>query len=186
MIITITGKPCSGKNTVGEEFAKKFGFKFLVMGDIFREQAKKFGAKSITDFVKENDKIKIVDKMVDDYVVEVGKTKLNEDIVLVSRTAWHFIPKSFKVFLDVSLDVAINRLINANRESEKVATKAQAKKALTSRWENENKRYQELYGFDNNNLENYNLVISTGTKSVDEIVDEIYKNYQKFIKKRKK
>ena len=49
---------------------------------------------------------KEVDKIVDDSIFKLGQTKLNENIVIDSRLAWHFIPNSFKVFIDV-----INRIV---------------------------------------------------------------------------
>ena len=32
MIITITGKPCSGKGTVSKEFCKKYNFEYIGTG----------------------------------------------------------------------------------------------------------------------------------------------------------
>ncbi len=185
MIISITGKPCSGKSTVALKFAEKHGFELLSMGDVFRKYSLELGVESIAKF-NEDERIKQVDAKVDGYIAEVGKKRADEDIVIVSRTAWFLIPHSFKVFLDIEINEAVNRLIAANRTSEKVQNKREAKKALTDRWNSENKRYQLLYGYDNTNLNNYDLVISTEGKTVDEIVDLIFKNYKKFIKSSKK
>ena len=50
MIITITGKPCSGKGTVSKEFCKKYNFKYLCTGDMFRELAKQYGYSTVLEF----------------------------------------------------------------------------------------------------------------------------------------
>ena len=185
MIITITGKPCSGKSTIANVFAERYNFELMPMGDIFRQYAKKFGVGTIGNLLND-ERVTKIDHEVDSHIVEVGKKQLNDDIIIVSRTAWFLVPKSFKVFLDVSLDVAAERLCKDKRESEPVKNKKEAKAALVKRWNTENERYQKLYQHDNTNLKNYDLVISTDCKPVDEIVLEIYKIYQKFLKQANK
>lgn len=183
MIITVTGKPCSGKGTVGKLFASSYGFEYMCTGDIFRAVSKEYGANGILEF-NQDERIKKIDKEVDNRTINIGKTRLDENIILDSRLAWHFIPNSFKVFLDVGLDTAAHRLLSAKRDSEPVNNLTEAKKLLQDRWDSENYRYQELYQIDNNNFKNYNLVITTDNKTIEEIVEEIYKNYVKFIKNR--
>lgn len=185
MIITLTGKPCSGKSVIAHEFSKKYNFNDMQMGEVFRDKAKKFGFNSIGE-LNDNEQIKLVDAEVDSYIEYVGKKQFNDNIIIVSRTAWFLIPKSFKVFLDVSLDVAANRLILDKRDSEPVKNKREAKAVLSKRWNNENARYQELYQHDNTNLKNYNLVILTDNKTIDEIVLEIYNGYKNYLKTLKK
>lgn len=180
MIITITGKPCSGKSTIAEVFSKKYNFKLEPMGDIFRGYAKKFGLNSITNLLYD-ERILLVDREVDSYVEDVGKKHLEDDIIFVSRTAWFFIPKSFKVFLDVDIEIAAERLISDHRDSEPVKDKQEAKADLQQRWERENVRYRNIYNFDNTNLKNYDLVIATDNKPVEEIVEEIHTAYLKFL-----
>ena len=160
MIITITGKPCSGKDTIAKVFAEKYKFDIMSMGDIFRSYVKKLGVGSIGNLM-EDERVKDIDNEVDSHIVEIGKTQLEDNLILVSRTAWFFIPRSFKVFLDVSLDVAASRLVADKRESEPVKNINEAKRVLTKRWNTENSRYQQLYNMDNNNLNNYDLVILT-------------------------
>lgn len=180
MIITLTGKPCSGKGDVGKMFAKKYGFKVVSTGDMFRKAAIELGISNILE-IQKTENVKKIDDYVDKKTENLGKRKLKEDILIDSRMAWHFIPKSFKVFLDVDWNIAAERLLGANRETEKVKSKAQAKKVLMERWQVENTRYKELYNVDNLNKYNYNLVLSTDNKSQEEIVEIIYNEYQKFM-----
>ena len=180
MIITITGKPCSGKGTVGKLFCKKFNFQYISTGDMFREASKKYSFDSITEFNKD-ERIKKIDAEIDNNTIKIGKTKLKEDIMIDSRLAWHFIPKSYKVFLDVKWQTAGERLITANREEEQVSDLKTSVKNLKTRWKLENSRYQELYSTDNLNKKNYNLVVKTDDKTAEQIVEIIYKNYKKFM-----
>ena len=76
MIITITGKPCSGKGTVAKEFCKKYNFEYICTGDMFREYAKKLGYDNILTFQEEDPRVKEVDNIVDSSIEQLGKTKI--------------------------------------------------------------------------------------------------------------
>lgn len=182
MIITITGKPCSGKGTVAKEFCEKYNFEYIGTGDMFRAYSKQYGFDNILDFQTKNSAIKEIDKLIDDETIKIGKTRLSENIIFDSRLAWHFIPKSFKVFIDVNPMIAAERLINSQRDTEQATNISEALKKLEDRWNTENSRYQELYNINNLNLENYDLIIDSSNKTPSDIVQEIYKNYQNFLK----
>ena len=100
MIITITGKPCSGKGTASKLFCKKFNFEYIGTGNMFREAAKQHGFNDILEFQK-SDSFKDVEKVIDGNIVKIGETRLNDNIVFDSRLAWFFIPKSFKVSISL-------------------------------------------------------------------------------------
>ena len=180
MIITITGKPCSGKGSVGKLFCKKFGFEFLSTGDMIRKISTDLGYASILEAQKSKD-IKKIDDLVDNNTIEIGKKRLHDDLLIDSRLAWHFIPNSFKVFIDVDANIAAKRLLLAERETEKAKTLTEAKKLLVERWKTENARYKKIYGIDNLHKSNYNLVISSSNKTVEEIVELIHTAYINFM-----
>jgi len=181
MIITITGKPCSGKGTVSKIFCKKYNFEYVCTGDMFRELAKSYGYDDILEFQKD-EVCKNADEIVDNKTSELGKTSIDKNIVVDSRLAWHFIPKSYKVFIDIDWETAGERLINANRSNEQAKDITSAINKLKNRWQEENSRYLELYNTNNLNLNNYNLVISSKNKSPEEVADIIYENYLNHIK----
>ncbi len=181
MIISLTGKPCSGKGAVSELFCEKYNFKHLSGGEMAREVSKKLGL-SIAEF-NEDERIKKVDKVVDTNIIKFGKKHLKDDIVFDGRLAWHFIPKSFKVFLDVGWQTAGKRLFSANRENEKASSIEEAVSSLKKRWNAENVRYMELYGVNNLNKNNYDLIIKTDNKTPEQIAEKIYKEYKKFMQK---
>ena len=147
---------------------------------MFRELANSYGYSDVLEFQKD-EVCKNADKIVDDKTTELGKTSINKNIVVDSRLAWHFIPDSYKVFIDIDWPTAGKRLIEANRTSEKAKDIKSATKKLQDRWEEENARYLELYNTNNLNPDNYNLVISSKNKTPEEIVNTIYQNYQNYI-----
>ena len=182
MIITITGKPCSGKGTVAKELCSKFNFEYIGTGNMFREYAKQRGYDNILTFQEQDEQIKEIDRLIDNKIYEIGKTRLNEDIVIDSRLAWHFIPNSFKVFIDIDEQTAGERLLSSNRETEQATTVDEAIKKLNARWEVENTRYQELYMIDNLNFKNYDFVINSKDLTPSQVVDAVYKKYMDFLK----
>lgn len=181
MIITLTGKPCSGKGEVTKYLMQKYGFSKFSGGDIFRRIATERGI-DVLELNRLHDTS--VDKLVDDEIVKIGERDLDKDIIFDSRTAWHFIPKSFKVFLDVSEDEQAKRLIGSGRTNEKTnLSLEEAKKALNERWEIENKRYKELYDFDNKDQSKFDIVVDTTNLKVEEAAEKIYEGYLKYISK---
>ena len=182
MIITITGKPCSGKGTVAKEFCKTHNFEYMCTGDMFRSYAKQFGYDNILTFQEEDPRIKQIDKLVDDNTINIGKTRSNENIVIDSRMAWHFIPNSFKVFIDVSDEIAGKRLLNANRETEQTKTLTEAINSLKSRWNIENSRYMELYQTNNLNPNNYDLIVDSSNLTPEQVMNIVYEKYLEHIK----
>ena len=181
MIITITGKPCSGKGTVSKEFCKKYNFTYLCTGDMFRELAQQYGYSTVLEFQQKYPNIEEIDNIIDNKTAEIGKTKINENIVIDSRLAWNFIPNSFKVFIDVDWNIAGQRLLSANRSNEQANNITQATQTLKERWQTENERYTKIYNTNNLNLNNYNLVISSNNLTPSEIADKIYEEYKKFM-----
>lgn len=180
MIITITGKPCSGKGTVSKIFCQKYNFDYLCTGDMARDYALKFGFDNILDFQK-SEKVLEADKLIDEDTARIGRERMNENIMFDSRLAWHFIPNSFKVFIDVDWEIAAKRLLDANRENEKAKNIKHAIQVLKDRWKTENERFYRLYKANNLNLDKYNLIISSNNLPPEEIADLIYKKYLEFM-----
>ena len=181
MIITITGKPCSGKGTVSKIFSKKYKFEYVCTGDMFRAIANKLGFSSVLEF-QQNGDVGIADKMVDKQTADLGKKRPEDNIIVDSRLAWHFIPNSFKVFIDIDWETAGERLLESNRANEKANSLDNAIELLKTRWQVENERYSRIYNTNNYNLCNYDLVISSKDKNPEQIAKNIYKEYIKFIK----
>ena len=181
MIITITGKPCSGKGAVTAYLMEKYKFEKFSGGDIFRKIATERGV-DILELNRLHDTS--IDRLVDEEIVRIGERDIDKDIIFDSRTAWHFIPNSFKVFLDIKPEEQANRLINSGRTSEKVnLTVEEAIESMKERWNLENNRYQEIYGFDNRDLSKYDLVVDTSDMSIEDVGEVIHSAYLKYIKK---
>lgn len=182
MIITVTGKPCSGKGAASKILCEKYGFDYLCAGDIMRDIAEQEGYENVLDFQLNSPNVKEVDKFIDNKIAAIGKQRVKDNLLIDSRLAWHFVEKSFKVFVDVEIETACERLIAANRKHEQATSKTHAEQLLTNRWNTENERYLELYKTNNTNKNNYDFVIDSTNLSPEQMADMIYKAYQEFEK----
>lgn len=183
MIITMTGKPCSGKSAAIAYLMEHYGFTRFSGGDIFRRIATERGI-DILELNRKQDTS--IDKLVDEEITRLGEKNLEKDIIFDSRTAWHFIPKSFKVFLDIDTDEQVRRMRTSGRTDEIIdLTEEEAKASLEERWNLENERYMMLYGVNNCNPEVYDLVVNTSKLSIEEVGEKIMTAYKEFLKTRK-
>ncbi len=181
MIITITGKPCSGKSTVARIICEKFGFTHIAVGDIFKQEADKQGM-SVEQFNKKCAENPQFDNFVDDKIKELGVQYSGQKYLFDSRLAWHFIPDSFKVYVDLDDDTMAERLANSDREGfEKYTNLDDAKKTLQNRRKLEVERYQNLYDVNLEDLQNYDFVINSKNLTPDEVAGEIITAYKDYI-----
>lgn len=182
-IITIAGGPGSGKSTSAKAVAERLGFKHFSSGDLFRELGKERGI----ELLQANKSAKAheeLDPLVDNKLRQIGATE--DNIIIDSRTAWHWIPSSYKVFLDLDLRIAAQRILNESIESrlsnEYVHQDPEEYgHLLKQRQEGETKRYLEKYGINPYDLSNYDLVIDTSSNNISEVVEKVVKGFNKWI-----
>lgn len=181
MHITITGNLGSGKSTISEVIRDKFGFEIYSTGTIQRKLAKDLGKTTLemNELMRNNPKY---DNMIDDSTTKTAKENIDKNIVFDSRLAWHFVERSFKVFVTVSLDLAAERIYNADNRGlvEQYLSEEDAKAKLTARANTENIRYKEIYGLEYFDFKNYNLVIDSTYNDPDEIANVIIGETKKF------
>ena len=186
-IITITGTLGSGKSSAAKLVAKELGFEHFSSGDFMRKIALESGMSLNELNLKAENSIEI-DKRIDDEVKRVGK--MNK-VVIDSRLAFHWIPQSFKVYLDLPPRIAQGRILNnlkqnaLRRQSEDSSTSKEIYKKIVARLESEKKRYKELYNIDHTDKNNYDLIIDTNKNNLNEVVDIIVSEYKKWIAKSK-
>jgi len=176
MNITITGNLGSGKSSVAKILNER-GYEYSSTGNIFRQLATENGLsveefnKKVNEAAKSGDHS--VDKMIDDTTTKIGEER--DNVVFDSRLAWHFAPKSFKVFIITDIDEASRRVFHDSlrANSESYESQEACKKALINRQKLETVRYQEVYHIDYYDMSNYNLVIDSTNAASAEIAQEI-------------
>lgn len=183
-IITIAGRPGSGKSTTAQAVAFKLGFQHFSSGDLFRALGKERG----TDVLQANMTAGVteeLDRLVDGKLQELGR---NQDrLVIDSRTAWHWIPSSYKVFLNLDLELAAQRILSEVNETRLMSENihrdpAQYAKRLKHRLDVETERYKALYNIDPYDMNNYDLVIDTAVTSVEQAVGQVVHGFKEWLK----
>lgn len=181
MIISISGKPGSGKSTIAEKLAQVLGYKRYYMGEIWRNKAKEKGL-TLVEILKLGEKDHSIDIEVDKHLSEIGKKE--DNLVVEGRTAYHFIPHSLKIFLEVEEkvgarrvfeDFKINRMRNEARQVDNIDDVLEINR---ERMKSDEKRYREIYGIDVFNPVNFDFVLDTTSLSVE----EEYQTILNFIK----
>ena len=115
MIITISGRPGSGKSVVASKLARELGIPHVSAGDFMREMASERGM-SILELSRTAQGTDEIDREIDARTVRLASE--GGSFVMDARLGWHFIPDSIKVFLDVSLEEAARRVFGADRDAE--------------------------------------------------------------------
>ena len=171
MIISISGRPGSGKSAVAVRVAEALGKRHVSAGDFMRELASERGL-TILEFSRTAEDRETIDNEIDARTVRLAEE--SDDFVIDARLGWHFIPRSFKVFLEVTPEVAARRIYGARRgtETENV-TLEETLLAIEERTESERRRYQKYYGLDYADHSQYDLVVDTSTLGIEEVVQAI-------------
>jgi cytidylate kinase len=164
MIITIGGPIGSGKTTVASAIAKKFGFKHISAGVIFREMAKDRGL-SLENFSILAEKDNAIDRVVDEKQKALAR---GGKAVIDGRLSGRFIEGDIKIWLTAPFEMRARRV--ANRES-----KDQKKVALEmkKREKSEARRYKEIYNINLNDLSLYDVVLNTALWSAEGVKEII-------------
>ena len=173
-IISITGDLGSGKSTVSNILRERLHYDYIYTGQIQREIANRYKMTTI-----ELNRYAETHPEIDEEIDSVFRS-LNDstDLIVDSRLAWFFIPKSFKVFLKSDLTVSVSRISNDNqRNNEKYFSEEEAVNSIVARKASENKRYLDLYGADCSDLSNFNLVIDTSFIGPERVADIILAEY---------
>ncbi len=178
--ITIAGDLGSGKSTVANHLINNIDYRIESAGLIFRRLAEQHGmsAKEFNQFIESNPKY---DNMVDDTIREMGEKE--ENIIFDSRLAWHFVPKSFKIYMYVDVDTATERIFNdKGRVSESYSDMATAKKEIIERRQSEVLRYKTFYNVDIDNYNNYDFIIDTSHATKEQVNELVLNSFMAFVK----
>ena len=185
-IITIAGNLGSGKSSTAKMVSEILGYNHSSTGDFMRSIASERGV-SLMELSKIAENDPSVDISLDDHNREIGEC---ENIVLDSRLGFHFVPKSFKVFLKLDSKIAAKRIMedkenNPNRHKEDIKnfdSVENISRSISERLVSEKKRYKDLYEIaDHTSRDNFDLVIDTSLESLSEVSRKIVEEYNEWL-----
>ena len=170
MKITITGSLYSGKSCVGKAICEALEYTYFSVGELQRKLAVEKGM-SITEYNKymqDNN----LDNGVDNKTIKIGREY--ENFVFDARLAWYFIPDSFKIYLKIDIDAAVERAMKNERgNSERYASKQEAKENISERRRLEVTRFKDIYNIDIDRDSNFDLIIDTSHITMEEVIEKI-------------
>lgn len=182
-IITIAGYLGSGKSSTARLVAKELGYTHFSSGDLFRAIAAERGL-SIEEINKTAELEKEIDYKVDARLRKMGE---GDRMVIDSRTAFHWMPASFKVYLTLDPHTAAERIYShirkEGREVQEADSVEDVFRATQERVASERKRYQNLYQLDVGDMSHYDLVIDTGKNDLETVVGMVLKAYREWVGK---
>ena len=166
--ITLAGNLGSGKSTVAKILTERLGMEYFSTGIICREVAAEhhmtvdeMNLQMETDFS--------LDREIDSRLPPLSD--LPYSMLIDSRMAWHFVRGSFRVYLTTEPAVSAARIFAAKRDTEQYQTVEETERHNRGRQQSESKRYMQLYGVNNHDLNNYDLIVDTTYASPSEIAD---------------
>ena len=177
-IISITGDLGSGKSTVSKLLQERLGYDYIYTGNIQREIAKRHKMTTL-ELNKYSETHPEIDEEIDATFKALNDSS---NLIVDSRLAWFFIPKSFKIFLKTEVSVSAGRISSDKwRETENYASQDEAIDMIIARKESEIKRYMNLYNVNCTDLSNFDLIIDTSYISPEKVVETILAEYDKWL-----
>ncbi len=185
MIISISGAEGSGKSTIAKMLAAKLGWPRYYIGGIRREKAKERGL-TLAEYNKLGETDPSTDLEVDEYQKNLGETQ--DNFIIEGRTSWYFIPRSFKIYLDVSFTEGAKRIFGAlqksgeRNEGKNLQSVEDVLKSLMARRESDKMRYAKYFNIDVFDLKNYEFVLDTTNLEIEQVFAIILAEVEKRIK----
>jgi cytidylate kinase len=184
-IITLTGKPGSGKSSTAERVAEMLGYTQYSLGAYVRDMTRK-QKLTLQEFNRKAELKPDIDFQIDERLRQMRDER---DIVIDARLGFYWIPESFKVYLDLNSDLAVARIykdvsLNVGREQsgEGGMDMGVVMDQVMERMRNERKRFKKIYGVDPYNPEHFDLVIDTARHSPQTVALTIFDQYKKWLK----
>jgi CMP/dCMP kinase len=179
MRISLAGDLGSGKSSVAKALCNELNIACLSTGQLHRNIAEEYGVDSLElNQIANGDKS--IDDRIDTYLMSLNQT--DEDLVIDSRLAWHFVRDTFKVYLEVNSSIGAERVLRDSVRTREPAydDRGAALASLRFRKKAENVRFFDRYGVRCDDLSNYDVIINTTDSSVEETSSLILKLYKEW------
>jgi len=183
-IITLSGKPGSGKSSTADKVAELLGYTRHSSGDLVRRVLQRNGL-TLEEYNKKASDDHDLDDQIDE---ELRNLRDQEDIIVDSRLGFYWLPESFKVYLDLNLDVATARIfkdVTANSSRTGVEGGDSSLQAVahsvSDRMIDEQSRFQKLYGVDPYDESHFDFIIDTARHNPHSVAIAVFDAYKEWL-----
>jgi cytidylate kinase/H/ACA ribonucleoprotein complex subunit 4 len=169
MRISISGPPGSGKTTICALVASKFGYEYLLVGQIFRQMATERNVP-LNTFGRLAEEDETIDRELDDRMLALARSK--DDLVIEGRLSGPLLKARkipvFAVYVDAADDIRADRI--ARREGKDPKKVLQE---IRSRERSEKKRYRAFYAIDPTDPSHYDLWLDSSSTPAEALAETI-------------
>ncbi len=183
-IITLAGKPGSGKSSTADRVAELLGYTRHSSGDMVRQVLAKEGM-SLEEYNRKASDEHDLDDKVDE---ELRTLRNAKDVIIDSRLGFYWIPESFKVYLDLDLEVATARIFKDAVNNKKRSDAGEGGSSLPDvarkvklRMQDEQNRFRTLYGIDPYNTRQFDLIIDTARQDPQSVAITVFDFYREWL-----
>lgn len=179
-IITITGDHASGQGTLSNRLQEKLGYEIYRNGQYVRKLASEKGM-TISEFQVYLNEHPDLDRQIEKSATIYASD--HDNLIIDAKLGWYAVPESFKVYLKVDIEVAVERAFNdaTRKNTEPYSSKEDAREQIEYRHREETKRWIETYGANRDDMSNYDLVVDTTTLTPDEVCTTVIEAYEKWL-----
>jgi cytidylate kinase len=186
-IITVSGKPGSGKSTTADKVAEMLNYTRFSSGDIVREMLEQRNM-TLEEFNERAKTETSLDREIDE---QLRALRDKNDLVIDSRLGFYWLPESFKVYLEIDMDTASARIFHDMQSNKKrakgagmMSTLGEVRWHVKKRMQQERVRYRRLYGIDPYDSTRFDLVVNTERHSPQTVALTVFDEYKKWLKTR--
>lgn len=187
-IITLNGRPGAGKSTVAHALAKRLGYHVLDVGQLRRREAKRRNLTLAAFNAWSEKHPEAGDRAFDRALVRAARRQ--KRVIITSRTAFHFLPESFKVYLHVAPREGARRSLEDHHdrinEVGERPTIASILRLHRQRILSDTRRYQKLYGVNIFLRRNYDFILDTSRIPIPRMVQAVARAYRAWQEKGRK
>jgi cytidylate kinase len=184
-IITLSGKPGSGKSSTADRVAEILGYTRHSSGDMVRSVLKR-NDMTLEQYNNKAEDDHDLDDQIDE---ELRDLREQDDIVVDSRLGFYWLPESFKVYLDLDIEVATARIYkdmssNPGRgDTEGTDTSLSGvAREVAGRMIAEQQRFRKLYGVDPYDKSHFDLIIDTSRHNPHSVAVAVFDSYKQWLK----
>ncbi len=170
-IVCINGDLGSGKSSAIGKLSERLHWKVFSTGAAQRQLAREMGITTLElNRISESDRS--IDDKIDSVFADLAQSE--EDLIVDSRMAWHFLPMGKKVRLVCHPSTSGRRVYyDTDRSAETYETIEAATADIQVRRASEKSRFKAFYNVDVEHLQNYDAIIQTDLHSLSDVVDKI-------------
>jgi cytidylate kinase len=177
LVVTIGGPHGTGKSTYAKMIARQFGLRYVSAGQLFRDLAKEKGV-SLEELSKQAANSPEIDRMIDQR--SAAEAQKGDAVVEGQLAAW--MAKDLaqvRIYLKAPDEERIARIAKRDRLKHEAARRQTLERERIQR-----ERYRRYYGVNIDDLSLYNIVIDTGSRSVESTSAELVRRIDEILRRR--